>query len=298
MFKSQVAGAVTLALLTNEVKAVKYRPPAGSNPWHKSASLGELVDPKYPINYFVPNFGVDREIKWSNDNLAEAEKKVGKKMTASFKKPPSHPMDYKVPDFGQDSDIRVSLGNLNDAERALNHKWVLPTKAQIKAGEYPMNYPVPNFGQDKDIKTSFENLNQAEKQLKRKWIVTPEMLKKKPPTDYKVPNFGVDHDILETKFNLENAEKALGHKFSPVKDADGNWVIPAPGSNQVQSFKSLVQTDADIKVESDPVCSSAGCNYASEKGPASHPMDYFVPNFGRDKDQVLGTWASIDWAQK
>lgn len=27
-------------------------------------------------------------------------------------------------------------------------------------------------------------------------------------------------------------------------------------------------------------------------------MDYFVPNFGRDKREVLDTWGSLDWAQK
>lgn len=34
-----------------------------------------------------------------------------------------------------------------------------------------------------------------------------------------------------------------------------------------------------------------------KKPPASHPVDYFVPNFGRDKD-ISNTWNSIDWAEK
>jgi len=37
-------------------------------------------------------------------------------------------------------------------------------------------------------------------------------------------------------------------------------------------------------VQSDPICSSAGCGYASEKGKTAWPMDYFVPNFGMDED--------------
>jgi hypothetical protein len=36
--------------------------------------------------------------------------------------------------------------------------------------------------------------------------------------------------------------------------------------------------------QSDPICSSAGCNYASEKGWAGHPLNYFVPDFGVDQD--------------
>jgi len=59
----------------------------------------------------------------------------------------------------------------------------------------------------------------------------------------------------------------------------------------------LVQTDADIKTESDPVCSSAGCNYASEKGKKTHPMNYFVPNFGRD-GTINQSFDSLAWAEK
>ena len=65
MFKSSVMGSVTLALLTNEVKAAKYRPLQGTTPWYKTASVGENADPNYPYNYIVPNFGVDSEIKTS-----------------------------------------------------------------------------------------------------------------------------------------------------------------------------------------------------------------------------------------
>jgi hypothetical protein len=65
----------------------------------------------------------------------------------------------------------------------------------------------------------------------------------------------------------------------------------------VPSAKSLLQTDAQVETGSDPVCSSAGCNYNSEKPPKGHPVDYFVPNFGRDKD-INTTWANLDWAEK
>ena len=43
-------------------------------------------------------------------------------------------------------------------------------------------------------------------------------------------------------------------------------------------------------MESDPICSSAGCTqYKQPEGPPQHPMDYFVPNFGMDKHDVLWT---------
>lgn len=64
-----------MAALTSEVRAVKqkYRPPAGATPWYKEASVGELVNPEYPVDYFVPDFGVDSDIKLSQDNTEAAE---------------------------------------------------------------------------------------------------------------------------------------------------------------------------------------------------------------------------------
>jgi len=40
-----------------------------------------------------------------------------------------------------------------------------------------------------------------------------------------------------------------------------------------------------VQLQSDPICSSAGCTqYKQPEGPPQHPMDYFVPNFGMDRD--------------
>jgi hypothetical protein len=57
-----------------------------------------------------------------------------------------------------------------------------------------------------------------------------------------------------------------------------------------------VQTDADLKTASDPICPSSGCGYASEKGKSTHPMNYFVPQFGADHG-VSQTHESLDWAE-
>jgi hypothetical protein len=51
-----------------------------------------------------------------------------------------------------------------------------------------------------------------------------------------------------------------------------------------------------LNTESDPTCSSAGCNYAKDKGKTPYPMNYPVPNFGRDHD-INTTWSSLDWAE-
>jgi hypothetical protein len=64
-----------MAALTTQVRAVKqkYRPPEGTVPWYKEASVGELVNPEYPHDYFVPDFGVDSDIKLSQANTEAAE---------------------------------------------------------------------------------------------------------------------------------------------------------------------------------------------------------------------------------
>jgi len=42
-----------------------------------------------------------------------------------------------------------------------------------------------------------------------------------------------------------------------------------------------------IQLQSDPICSSAGCSqYKQPDGPKPPPMDYFVPHFGMDKDII------------
>jgi len=52
-----------------------------------------------------------------------------------------------------------------------------------------------------------------------------------------------------------------------------------------------MMAQVDIQLESDPICSSAGCDqYKQPDGPAPPPMNYFVPNFGMDRD-VINTLA-------
>jgi hypothetical protein len=98
-----------------------------------SAGNVETAAPKekitYPINYKVPNFGVDQDIVDSQKNLNDAEKKIGKwkvfsqaerepllsygKVKSAYHDPGiKYPINYKVPSFGVDNDISDSLTNL------------------------------------------------------------------------------------------------------------------------------------------------------------------------------------------
>lgn len=62
--------------------------------------------------------------------------------------------------------------------------------------------------------------------------------------------------------------------------------IPACTSYECKkrdASQSYFDVQMDAEMSSDPVCSSAGC---MSKEKASHPVDYFVPNFGLDRDII------------
>jgi hypothetical protein len=292
--KSTIMGSVTLALLTNEVKAVKYRPLVGTTPWYKKASVGENEDPKYPYNYYIPNFGVDYEIETSQRHLSEAEQDIGTEMKASFKRPKGYPVDYKVPSYGQDGEIKQALNNIAQSETNLKHKWTPPTKEQLKAAAFKKDYFIPNFGVDHDVKTSLANESNAEKSIGHKWTPASraEIKAATFKKDYFIPNFGIDSDIKETQKNILNTEKIQKHTWKPVRDENGVFIVPEV--NRPAAF-TAVQTDASLETESDPICTSAGCNYRKNRGKTAHPLDYFVPNFGQD-ETINTSFDSLDWA--
>jgi len=172
-----------------------------------------------------------------------------------------------------------------DASENLKSDPICPSSGCNYASEkgkatHPMNYFVPNFGRDHDINDSLAHTSQSEANLDHQWNPVPKKDQPKGhPTDYKVANFGVDEDVKITLANVKNQEKLLKHTWTPVQDDNGVWVVPEPINNKAYSYGSLVQTDAEVKTASDPMCSSAGCTY---KNAAKHPMNYYVPNFGID----------------
>jgi hypothetical protein len=183
-----------------------------------------------------------------------------------------YPMDYPVPNFGRDHEINHTWSSLDWAENSLRHRWRVPTKEELKAGEYPMDYPVPDFGLEDDVVVTQKNIANSEKKLKHSWkpskdengvykvpnvaslLQTDEMktsdpicssakwpcgtTKKSPhPVDYKVPNFGVDEDIINTQKHVADQEKKQNHKWTPKQDENGNWSVPEPIKNSSYSYK-------------------------------------------------------------
>lgn len=56
----------------------------------------------------------------------------------------------------------------------------------------------------------------------------------------------------------------------------------------------MVQSQVDLHLESDPICSSAGCTqYKHKKKARGYKINYPVPNFGVDKD-IVDNFADLD----
>ena len=147
MFKSSTMGIVALTMLSSEVQAMKshYRPVVGSNPWHKDASKTSWEKPDWKVDYAVPNFGQDHDIKHSMSNLSNAEKKLGTWKVNTGKKAPGPPQDYFVPNFGLDKDIKDTQAHIAQQEKKHgkwvpvqddNGVWIVPGPANNKSYTY------------------------------------------------------------------------------------------------------------------------------------------------------------------
>ena len=96
---------------------------------------------------------------------------------------------------------------------------------------------MPNFGEDGDIMATKNSAGIAEKQYNHyNW---PSDDPDPPKRNYFVPHFGEDPDITATKNNIASSEKAQGHVIGASGDGKGRF--------------ELVQTDADIKQQSEPI---------------------------------------------
>jgi len=69
--------SAVIALLLSGTSAVKmhFRPTTGSVPWGPGAAARPTWDtPDYPVNYYIPNFGMDHNILTTMNSLKIAEK--------------------------------------------------------------------------------------------------------------------------------------------------------------------------------------------------------------------------------
>ena len=114
---------LTTLLLLAVVKA--YRPIEGTNPWHKDLAeiLEDADELPYPVDYFVPNFGMDEDIKRVDALARAASGYEAWKFVPKDKRPKPHPTDYVVPDFGEDQDIIATQASIVSTEEKLKKKF-------------------------------------------------------------------------------------------------------------------------------------------------------------------------------
>jgi hypothetical protein len=228
----------------------------------------------------VPNFGVDKDIAVSQNNLDKTETNLKTKMQATFAKPAAPPRDYFVPNFGVDHDITMTSLNIGEAEAQHGQSLTVAPKAAA----IPRNYFIPNFGMDKEIIGVQQSLQIAEDQMGKKFDTKVLAQPKANPTGYFVPNFGQDKDINDSLANTASAEAQLKHQWKAV---------------QLENVEQ-----SDIMIESDPICSTAGCTQYQHPAPKDSTTEpppaavgYAVPNFGKDPD-MAGTLNSIKIAEE
>ena len=136
----------------------------------------------HPVDYFVPHFGEDHDIRETKKSYQKEEARQGHFWAIT---PPADdpPRNYFVPHFGVDQDIKDSVKNLNDQE-AKHGSWNLPKdewyvqldreplmtwSPTVKKGPYPVDYPVPHFGSDAEVTDSLKFAGDAESRLGHKW---------------------------------------------------------------------------------------------------------------------------------
>ena len=152
-----------------------------------------------------------------------------------------------------------------------------------KKSGHPVDYFVPHFGEDHDIIETKKSWATEEKKQGHFWAIAPPA--DDPPRNYFVPHFGTDEDIKSSLKNL-NDQEAKHRKWNLPPD---EWF--AQIDNRPEEHEQL-------QLESDPICSSAGCvQYLHKVKGLGYKINYPVPNFGADTD-IIDSKASLDLAEK
>ena len=181
-----------------------------------------------------------------------------------------------------DHNIKSSIKNMGDAEDTLSHRWGPEENVQLgddpicstagctqythpkKDRGYPIDYFVPSFGADPEIAGTAESLAEAESIVGTNWDFT---FSKPPvnPAAMTMYNYApeLDGNMKTSLKNLKEAQSNL----------DFEWDISAPSDDWMA-----------LQTESDPICSSAGCDQYKHPEKKLHPMNYPVPSFGADPE--------------
>ena len=70
-------------------------------------------------DYFVPNFGIDKDIAYTQKHIKDAETRLKTKWNPTKKGKSAQDTDYKVPNLGMDTDIKDTAGSIKTTEEKL-----------------------------------------------------------------------------------------------------------------------------------------------------------------------------------
>ena len=107
--------------------AAAFRPPTGSAPWHKEGRENEWFKPDWPINYYVPDFGVDHDIIHTQKHIADQEARLKHnwqpkfdKDTEKFVVPTAH--EFKLVQMDDMADLQTTQELMRQHRAHLKHQ--------------------------------------------------------------------------------------------------------------------------------------------------------------------------------
>jgi hypothetical protein len=203
----------------------------------------------YPIDYPVPDFGQDHDIKDSLKHLDDSEAKHG---------------PWVLPPKNETTSTLFPTNNtLASAKQMVPaHKSALAVSADIQQKDDPIcssagctQYKHPEY--------------------------------KTHPMDYPVADFGVDHDIKASDSHTTAAEKSLGHTWNPDQDDDGKWIVPTEDAEfkltatnadiRMGSDPTCISTGCETR-HSNPTKASEEILYAPLDNPLDHDIQSSIEN--------------------
>ena len=70
-------------------------------------------------DYFVTNFGGDKDIEFTQKHIKDAETRLNTKWVPTKKGKPAQVTDYSVPNLGMDRDVKDTAGSIQSTEAKL-----------------------------------------------------------------------------------------------------------------------------------------------------------------------------------
>jgi len=215
-----------------------------SDPICSSAGCSQYKQPEggpdHPMNYFVPNFGMDRDVLATEANEKVASALIGHawafKTPESWEKYRNRAKDTEYnfdPELSEEAKTSLNSTKIAENQKDTPFNWdfvvtemkddpcysslgtCIQTLPPSEDAGYPMDYKVPHFGPDPDMVGTMENEKIASAMIGHAWeFNTKRSFEKWRNHALDVQSYNFDpelsHDVRETQKHLSNAESELG----------------------------------------------------------------------------------------